>query len=86
LGCTHYPIIKNIIQEKIGKRVVLVNSGEGIAKVLSSFLKEKKLEAPKNLNPVRKYYVTDLTKRFIKVAEIFLGEKLDGKVKKIVLD
>lgn len=86
LGCTHYPIIKNIIKEKIGKRVVLVNSGEGIAKVLSSFLKEKKLEAPKNLNPVRKYYVTDLTKRFIKVAEIFLGEKIKGEIKKISLE
>jgi len=36
LGCTHYPIIKNIIQKKIGKRVVLVNSGEEIAKVLST--------------------------------------------------
>ena len=86
LGCTHYPIIKNIIQEKIGKRVALVNSGEEIAKVLSSFLREKKLEAPKNLNPVRKYYVTDLTKRFIDIANMFLGENISGSIKKINLE
>lgn len=86
LGCTHYPIIEDIIREKVGERIVLVNSGEEIAKVLSSFLKERDLEAPKNLNPMRKYYVTDLTERFVKVAEMFLGEKLNGKIEKIVLE
>lgn len=86
LGCTHYPIIESVIRRKMGKGVRLVNSGEEMARSLSSFLKEKDLEAPKNLNSVRKYYVTDLTERFVKVAEIFLGEKLDGKVKKIVLE
>ena len=86
LGCTHYPIIEDIIQAKIGKRVALVNSGEEIAKVLLSFLREKKLEAPKNLNPVREYYVTDLTKRFIDIANMFLGENISGSIKKINLE
>jgi len=86
LGCTHYPIIEDIIQAKIGKKATLVNSGKEIAKVLSSFLKEKKLEAPKNLNPMRKYYVTDLTKRFIDIANVFLGENISGLIKKINLE
>ncbi|MCP4215293.1 MAG: glutamate racemase, partial [bacterium] len=31
LGCTHYPILKKIIQRKIGKKVSLIDSSEAIS-------------------------------------------------------
>jgi len=86
LGCTHYPIIKNLIAREVGPKVSLVDPAEEIAQKLKIFLKNKKLEAPKTLQATRKYYVTDLTDRFIKVAEMFLGEKLVGKIEKVSLE
>src|SRR6185503_15721858 len=31
LGCTHYPILRNVIQEAVGEQVVLIDSGEATA-------------------------------------------------------
>ncbi len=56
-----------------------------IAEKLKIFLTSKKIEAPSSLHPARKYYVTDLTDRFIKVAEMFLGEKIKDKIEKVSL-
>ena len=85
LGCTHYPIIKNLIAKEIGPQVTLVDSAEEIAQKLKIFLKTKKMGAPNSLHPARYYYVTDLTDRFIKVAEMFLGERIKGKIRKATL-
>ena len=85
LGCTHYPIIKDAIGKFLGKDVALVNPGEEVVLNLKDFLIKKGLDSPRNLRSVRKYYVTDLTDRFTKVAEMFLGEELKGKIRRIDL-
>ncbi len=41
LGCTHYPLVSNIIQELMEKEVVLIHTGEAIAKHLLSLGKKK---------------------------------------------
>jgi hypothetical protein len=33
-----------------------------------------------------KYFVTDLTDRFINIAEMFLGEKIKGKIEKVSIN
>jgi len=86
LGCTHYPIIKKIIKKEVGTKVKLVDPAEEIATNLKTFLEEKNLFAPKALHVVRKYFVTDLTDRFVKVAEMFLGKELKGKIKKVNIE
>lgn len=86
LGCTHYPIIKNAIGKFLGKEIALVNPGEEVAVALKDFLVKKGLDSPKNLHPVRKYYVTDLTDRFISVSRMFLEDNLDGKITKVEIN
>ena len=86
LGCTHYPIIKSAIGKFLGKDVALVNPGKEVALTLKDFLIKKGLNSPGNLYPVRKYYVTDLTKRFIEVARMFLQDNLDGKITKVEIN
>lgn len=54
LGCTHYPIIKDLISEDL-PGVTLVNPGEELAKIL---------ELPE-MDGEDEYYVTDLTKSFL---------------------
>src|SRR5712692_2198675 len=43
LGCTHYPILKSVIQESVGAQVELIDSGEATAREVKSLLKEKGL-------------------------------------------
>lgn len=86
LGCTHYPLIKSQIVKQLGVKVRIVDSGKETARKLSEYLRTQEILAPNKRKPKDKYYVTDLTDRFVKVAEIFLGESIVGKIRKISLN
>src|SRR5712691_2040119 len=43
LGCTHYPILRNVIQETVGAQVKLIDSGAATAVEVKSLLKGKRL-------------------------------------------
>lgn len=81
LGCTHYPILREVIQQTVGENVKLIDSGEATADEVANLLKEKNLESSlKNQNCSRRlcddldhFYVTDAAERFARVAERFLG-------------
>lgn len=48
LGCTHYPILSQKIQNEIGENIKLINPGVMSATDTQKYLKENGLEAPKN--------------------------------------
>ncbi len=82
LGCTHYPILKRVIQETVGQNVRLIDSGEATAEEVAALLKEQNLsrESFSQSANVRQlcddldhFYVTDAATRFARVAERFLG-------------
>lgn len=82
LGCTHYPILRDVIQQTIGENVILIDSGEATADEVAVLLAEKGLENPKIATGRRHlcddldhFYVTDAADRFSRVAERFLGAK-----------
>jgi len=85
LGCTHYPIIKDIIEKEIGNIVKLVDPGISVANELKEFLTKNKMLKNQTKNGQRNYFVTDYTERFVKVAEMFLGEKIKSRLRKINL-
>jgi glutamate racemase len=82
LGCTHYPILRDVIQRTVGESVTLIDSGEATAEEVERLLNERGLS---NLNGVGDerslcdyldhFYVTDAAERFAHVAERFLGSK-----------
>jgi glutamate racemase len=45
LGCTHYPLLKSLIQEVVGADVVLIDTGAAVANQLKSRLLEQGLLA-----------------------------------------
>jgi glutamate racemase len=45
LGCTHYPLIKDLIQNELGKNVLLLDSGDAIARRTEELLRKKRLLA-----------------------------------------
>jgi glutamate racemase len=82
LGCTHYPILKEVIQRTLGQDVKLIDSGEATAVEVSRILIEKDLVNPNKVGGNRAlcddldhFYVTDAAKRFSRVAERFLDAK-----------
>ncbi|PYS77206.1 MAG: glutamate racemase [Acidobacteria bacterium] len=84
LGCTHYPILKSVIQESVGAQVELIDSGEATAVEVKSLLKEKGLAGSSSgtgalerqlCDDLDHFYVTDAAERFARVAERFLGSK-----------
>jgi len=84
LGCTHYPILKRVIQQTVGPQVKLIDSGEATGREVKSLLEEKDLarDAPETSARERQlcddldhFYVTDAAERFARVAERFLGSK-----------
>ena len=84
LGCTHYPILREVIQETVGANVILVDSGEATAEEVKKLLEDKKLanensptsEIKRRLcDDLDHFYVTDAADRFARVAERFLGVK-----------
>ena len=82
LGCTHYPILRDVIGQTMGENVKLIDSGEATADEVAQVLKEKYLENPNAVAGSRRlcddldhFYVTDAADRFGRVAERFLGVK-----------
>ena len=43
LGCTHYPFVKHVIQDVVGNKVTLIDTGAAVAKQLKNKLEEKGL-------------------------------------------
>ncbi len=43
LGCTHYPFVKDAIQDIVGKEITLIDTGAAVAKQLKRQLEEKDL-------------------------------------------
>ena len=76
LGCTHYPILKPVIKDFV-KNIKLVDSASAVANHAKSILIKKRqmseLECPNQIE----CFVTDLPRKFGKLGEIFLGEKIN---------
>ena len=82
LGCTHYPILKDVISETVGREVKLIDSGAATARDVESLLESSDLTNEQALDLYQErqlcddldhFYVTDAAERFAKVAERFLG-------------
>ncbi len=82
LGCTHYPILRDVISETVGANVNLIDSGAATARDVETLLEKSSLthDEPLELYQERRlcddldhFYVTDAAERFAKVAERFLG-------------
>lgn len=85
LGCTHYPILRNLISGVVGTDVPLIDSGAAAAREVEDLLKSSQLLSPEPdrdsedrrerrlCDDLDHFYVTDAAERFAKVAERFLG-------------
>ncbi len=80
LGCTHYPILKETIQNFVGKKITLVDSAIEISKSLKTIIKDD----GKNIFGKNYFYVSDNENKFKELASRILGEKIET-VQKVYL-
>jgi glutamate racemase len=77
LGCTHYPILTNVIQQVIGKNVSLIDSGVASAELIKEELQKLDLLTNSDGTGWQEFYVSDIQVKFKEVAELFLGKEID---------
>jgi glutamate racemase len=77
LGCTHYPLIKPLLQRVTGPGVRLIDSAEETARALAEILQRDGLQAPPAAVATHRFVVSDDEGRFRTVGARFIGERLD---------
>jgi len=85
LGCTHYPIIKDIIRKTVDLSVTIVDSAIQSAREVRRLLSDKQLLNDSEKTPEYRYYVSDFPQKFEEVARRLLGQPLEN-VRRISLD
>jgi glutamate racemase len=73
LGCTHYPLLRDVIAEVMGPEVKLVDSAEAVAEVMAADLARLDLVRHDGAVPEHHFCVTDAGERFAKMGALFLG-------------
>lgn len=70
LGCTHYPILKNIIQDVCGNEISLVDSAQAIQEPLKNLLG---LASSQNDSGKDSFFVSDNEEKFSNIAKNILN-------------
>lgn len=76
LGCTHYPILRRVIEEVLGDGVTLIDSGAALAEEVAQMLEANQLTRQDRAPRTERFFVTDSAQRFRRVAELFLGREI----------
>lgn len=86
LGCTHYPLLKDVIQNSMGKKVTLIDSGKETAKEVKRILDKRSLLNKRKMTEKNHsiFYVSDFPHKFREVSQRFLSKELKH-VHKVIL-
>lgn len=78
LGCTHYPLMKRVIGETVGRTVRLIDSAEETAAETATTLRDRGLEHGRQSEPDYRFIASDLPDQFLSVGQRFLGKSIDS--------
>lgn len=76
LGCTHYPVFKPLLADVLGPSVTLIDSAEETAREVEQTLRERGLARAGDGAGQRRFLVSDLPERFLRVGRVFVGGEL----------
>ncbi len=79
LGCTHYPLLRPVIQTIMGDAVTLIDAGAETAVFVKQQLYERDLLCGRGHGSAQ-YFVSDTVEGFTELAGMFLNQKLEGSV------
>ena len=73
LGCTHFPVLRDVIAQVAGPGPKLVDSADITAKAVQHLLEQEGLARPTKSFRAPRFLSTDAPERFARVGQIFLG-------------
>ncbi len=73
LGCTHYPLLKNVLSKVMGTGVTIVDSALSTARVVKGIVGHQD-DCSGSRDTI--YYLSDSSPRFIELGEHFLGREM----------
>jgi glutamate racemase len=81
LGCTHYPLLKPLLQKLVPDHVTIVDSADSTARVVSDLLRKGlpkySSETERRRTPRMKFFVTDSVEKFRRMGAQFLGSPIE---------
>ena len=86
LGCTHYPLLWDVISDYMGPGVQLINSGREAARAVVENLREADLLAPSGHIGTCRYFVSEAAEEFSQTASIFLERDVTAGVEQIDIE
>ncbi len=75
LGCTHYPLLKQVISRVTGKNVKIIDSANSVTEEVYNILMALGGLSEKR-KPKHKFFATDAVEHFVRIGEKFLGSKI----------
>jgi glutamate racemase len=80
LACTHYPLLKEKIQEYLPIGVKMISQGEIVATSLADYLnRHPEIENRCSRGTLKQFYTTDSMSDFDEHAELFFGEPVESR-------
>lgn len=86
LGCTHYPLLAEVIGTFMGPDVTLIDSGAQVARHVAECLKSSAQEAETGRQGSCRWYVSDAEEGFEELASRFLGRQVTEPVHQISIE
>lgn len=86
LGCTHYPLLTDVIAEILGDNVTIINAGYETAAYTKEILTKNSLLTNQVSLGQNTYFVSDDVAKFSLLGGMFLGKEIDASVTKIDID
>ncbi len=77
LGCTHYPLLRDVVQELVGPGVELVDSGAETASEVRRVLESEGLLRTGPEPPTYRFIASDSPLRFREVGRTFVGDLIE---------
>ena len=76
LGCTHYPLLADVIAQEMGPTVRLIDSAEETAIETRRMLTDLGLLSERGATPVVRFVASDAPDRFLALGRRFLGDAM----------
>ena len=77
LGCTHYPLLRPVIQDVMGESVTLVDSARETAAGVKAVLESEGLVGSGGGRPKLTCFLSDVPRKFTSIGRRFLGRPID---------
>lgn len=82
LGCSHFPFLKTQIQDIMGDKVKILDSGKAIARQVKRVLTNNNHLSLSN-NPSYTFYTTGNTEEFTQVSKRLIGRKISPSINEV---